>query len=255
MLKYNDFIKNKKVNEANIKSAEKLNKEIIKKAGNEIDSDIKIEEPEDYTIDKIVAISTDKPDMDGKVDLTSEGYFDNDGEQYHNTPYSYVYCCVNAPNLDELDTIVDGMEQITLEEFLQYVPKKQFLTDFHNLYKTINDVKKDYGIGFYKYKDENIDAVIFLHSAIEYIYKKDGTYNESYMDATPLTTDLNLKNVAKGDTLYITAVLTPKTTSALYKPGRLGVLKVRVLDLYYDLNKLKFNTQYKKSQKPVKTKK
>lgn len=149
MLKYNDFIKNKQTIKTENKSAEKLNKEIIKKAGDEINSDIKIEDTKDYTIDKIVAISTEKPNMDGKVDLTSE----------------------------------------------------------------------------------------------------------SYMDATPLTTDLNLKNVAKGDTLYITAVLTPKTTSAMYKPGRLGVLKVRVLDLYYDLNKLKFNTQYNKSEKPVKTKK
>jgi hypothetical protein len=113
---------------------------------------------------------------------------------------------------------------------------------------------------FNKTKIDSDDYEIAKIVAISTVMPDDMTNkidltNENYIDATPLTTDLSLKSVAKGDTLYITAVLYPKTTAAYYKPGKLGVLKVRVMDLYYDLNQLKYNTQYKNSTKPSKTKK
>jgi hypothetical protein len=58
--------------------------------------------------------------------------------------------------------------------------------------------------------------------------------------ALPLMTDLTVKNVKRGDVLWITATLRPKNASTAYAPGQLGVLKVRVVDLFYSLSALKY---------------
>jgi len=54
-----------------------------------------------------------------------------------------------------------------------------------------------------------------------------------------LSTDLDAKDVKRGDTLWLTAILAPRNKSVAYSPGTMGVLKVRVVDIYYGLSKLK----------------
>ena len=56
---------------------------------------------------------------------------------------------------------------------------------------------------------------------------------------TVLSTDISAKDVKRGDTLWLTAILAPKNKSVAYSPGTMGVLKVRVTDIYYGLSKLK----------------
>ena len=63
---------------------------------------------------------------------------------------------------------------------------------------------------------------------------------EAKSSSTPLMTDDVVKDVKRGDYLYITALLKPKNKSAAYNPGQIGVLKVKVVDLYYNLSALKY---------------
>ena len=66
---------------------------------------------------------------------------------------------------------------------------------------------------------------------------------ESYLyearGGVKLSTDLDAKDVKRGDTLWLTALLAPRNKSVAYSPGTMGVLKVRVIDIYYGLSKLK----------------
>ncbi len=67
----------------------------------------------------------------------------------------------------------------------------------------------------------------------------DKSLEEGKSSSTPLMTDTVVKDVKRGDILYITALLKPKNTTASYNPGQIGVLKVRIVDLYYNLSSLK----------------
>jgi len=50
-----------------------------------------------------------------------------------------------------------------------------------------------------------------------------------------LNTDISLKQVKRGDTIFLT-VLLQKPGSAVFTAQTMGVLKVRVSDIYYGLN-------------------
>jgi len=52
-----------------------------------------------------------------------------------------------------------------------------------------------------------------------------------------LNTDLSLKQVKRGDTLWITALL-QKPSSSVFNSQTIGLLKVRVSDIFYGLSKL-----------------
>jgi hypothetical protein len=51
-----------------------------------------------------------------------------------------------------------------------------------------------------------------------------------------LNTDLSLKQVKRGDTIWITALLQKPSSSAVYNTQTIGVLKCRISDIYYGLN-------------------
>jgi len=53
-----------------------------------------------------------------------------------------------------------------------------------------------------------------------------------------LNTDINLKQVKRGDTIWLTVLLQRPSNTAVYNTQTYGVLKVRVVDIYYGLNKL-----------------
>ena len=52
-----------------------------------------------------------------------------------------------------------------------------------------------------------------------------------------LSTDLSLKEVKRGMEIWITALL-KKPSSSVYNTQSIGVLKVRIIDIYYGLSKL-----------------
>jgi len=90
----------------------------------------------------------------------------------------YQYCCVNAPDIDELNYIIDNNRDITYNTLRKNVDTESF-----------NDVKKslgynrqlfldcgitlqnDYTVSFHKSKLPDGRKVYYIcHSAIEYIF-------------------------------------------------------------------------------------
>lgn len=53
-----------------------------------------------------------------------------------------------------------------------------------------------------------------------------------------LNTDLSLKQVKRGDTIWLTALLQKPSSSTVYNSQTMSVIKARIVDIYYGLNKL-----------------
>ena len=53
-----------------------------------------------------------------------------------------------------------------------------------------------------------------------------------------LNTDLSLKQVKRGDTIWLTALLQKPSSSNVYNSQTMSVIKARISDIYYGLNKL-----------------
>jgi hypothetical protein len=52
-----------------------------------------------------------------------------------------------------------------------------------------------------------------------------------------INTDLSLKQVKRGQEIWITALL-QKPTSSVFNTQSIGLLKVRIIDIFYGLSKL-----------------
>jgi hypothetical protein len=63
-----------------------------------------------------------------------------------------------------------------------------------------------------------------------------------------LSTDLSVKEIKRGDIIWLTALLKKPHTTTAYNQTTMGVIKARILDYYYGLNKLKYikNEEIKK---------
>lgn len=57
--------------------------------------------------------------------------------------------------------------------------------------------------------------------------------------ASLLSTDLSFRTVGRNDILYITVMLKPRNSSKNIKGGEIGVVRVKVTDTFYGLDKLK----------------
>lgn len=55
-----------------------------------------------------------------------------------------------------------------------------------------------------------------------------------------LSTDLSVKSVKRGDTIWLTAMLKRPHATTPFNQTTMGVIKARVVDYYYGLNKLKY---------------
>lgn len=53
-----------------------------------------------------------------------------------------------------------------------------------------------------------------------------------------LNTDISLKQVKRGQEIWITCLLQRPSSSAVYNSQTLGLLRVRITDIYYGLSKL-----------------
>jgi len=53
-----------------------------------------------------------------------------------------------------------------------------------------------------------------------------------------LNTDISLKQVKRGQEIWITCLLQRPSSSAVYNSQTLGLLRVRIIDIYYGLSKL-----------------
>lgn len=76
-----------------------------------------------------------------------------------------------------------------------------------------------------------IDKVIDVFSDVEELVEGYGNNIE--------TTNLINRTVGKSDILWITCLLKPRNKSTAYPMGEMGVIKVKVMETFYGLNKLK----------------
>jgi hypothetical protein len=83
-----------------------------------------------------------------------------------------------------------------------------------------------------------VEKILDIRVQGEDVPEEGDTTNEAGQ-SFPLTTDLSVRDVSRGDVLWITALLKPKHGSTAYAPGQMGVLKVRVMDVFKGLSALK----------------
>ncbi len=77
-----------------------------------------------------------------------------------------------------------------------------------------------------------IDSIVDIISDVDEIKKFENAGNLK-------TTDLTYKSVDRNDIIWITCMLKPRNKSAAYPLGEMGVIKCKILDTFYGLNKLK----------------
>jgi hypothetical protein len=89
--------------------------------------------------------------------------------------FSFYSDCVNYPDLEDLNEIVDNQKEITLGTFSKHVDKNQFKDLKSNLgYNKGFKIDNDWSVTFHKSKDKDNNLVYFMcHSAIEYVFKKE----------------------------------------------------------------------------------
>lgn len=61
-----------------------------------------------------------------------------------------------------------------------------------------------------------------------------------------LSTDLTVKEVHRGDIIWLTALLKKPNTTTPYNQTTMGVIKARIVDYYYGLNRLKYVNNHEK---------
>lgn len=59
------------------------------------------------------------------------------------------------------------------------------------------------------------------------------------MESKIKSTSFNYKDYKRNDIVWITVMLKPRNNSTAYKLGEMGVLRCKILQTYYGLNKLK----------------
>ncbi|CAG7581570.1 MAG: hypothetical protein SLAVMIC_00907 [uncultured marine phage] len=68
--------------------------------------------------------------------------------------------------------------------------------------------------------------------------KEFGNSVEENLNAIGVHSDLTVRQAKRGDIIWITALLRKKGTSSFTSPAVQGVLKVRIVDIYYGLQYL-----------------
>lgn len=116
---------------------------------------------------------------------------------------------------------------IALKENLisgQKLYEKKELNDFEKIKK--EEEKELVEIDPEEYE---IDSIIDIFTDMEEVKESVGT---------GLSTDMQPKTIERGDTIYLTALLKPRNKSIAYAHGEMGVIKVKVQQTWYGLNKL-----------------
>jgi len=79
-----------------------------------------------------------------------------------------------------------------------------------------------------------IDQIVDIITDVEEIKKLEEASGNNLQ-----TTNLTYKSVDRNDVIWITCMLKPRNSSTAYPMGELGVIKCKVLETFYGLNKLK----------------
>lgn len=79
-----------------------------------------------------------------------------------------------------------------------------------------------------------IDQIVDIITDVEEIKKLEEASGNNLQ-----TTNLTYKSVDRNDIIWITCMLKPRNSSTAYPMGEMGVIKCKVLETFYGLNKLK----------------
>jgi len=72
------------------------------------------------------------------------------------------------------------------------------------------------------------------------IDKIENQLSEAVPGAPVFNTDLQLKKIKRGDIIWVTALLERPNATTSWNSQTMGVIKCRVVDYFYGLNKLKY---------------
>jgi hypothetical protein len=120
----------------------------------------------------------------GKVDLFEELSRQKHLMGIEDYPYQFVYSCVYADDVDELNFIVDNMDECPMKELLTNVGFENINDNLLNgvRYTSKRQLLNDWSINSFKYKGNYynettgettfLDLYVFANSSIEYIFKK-----------------------------------------------------------------------------------
>ena len=124
--------------------------------------------------------------------------------------YSYRGC-----NFQEQDS------EIELDRFLNEIEIEEDVEESKKNIKVYEEIPDDL----------YIDKVVDVFSDVEELIEGYGSNIE--------TTNLINRTVGRNDILWITCLLKPRNKSTAYPMGEMGVVKVKVMETFYGLNKLK----------------
>lgn len=98
----------------------------------------------------------------------------------------YVYNCINPPDLDELEHILDTAEEITREEFVSRVSQDDLKELEENLgYSEEFPMEKDPYVSYWRAWYCGQEILYFRHSCIEYVFKEFEPPVSSTVNYTP----------------------------------------------------------------------
>jgi hypothetical protein len=90
--------------------------------------------------------------------------------------YCYAYNCVSPISSDELDYIIDNMREIKANTFLNKISLDEINNSLmYGMSYNKQSILKDWSIGFYSIRRNNINAYILRNSCIEYVFKCNKT--------------------------------------------------------------------------------
>lgn len=136
--------------------------------------------------------------------------------------YSFHGTSINEEDSDiVLDKFLNEIEDEDIDESKKEINKECETNTDINKIEVYEDIPED------MYIDKIID-----------VFDNVDDLKESYGNQIDTTNMIN-RQVGRNDILWITCLLKPRNKSVAYPMGEMGVVKVKVLETFYGLNKLK----------------
>lgn len=140
-------------------------------------------------------------------------------------------------NTDSQNKITTDFEKFKEKEQKKFDKKKEF----DPLSDDITAIRKLDNGNYEKIKEPvKIVQVTGIITDDKEINKIENQLSETVPGAPVFNTDLRLKKIKRGDIIWVTALLEREYATTSYNAQTMGVIKCRVVDYYYGLNKLKY---------------
>lgn len=146
------------------------------------------------------------------------GYLFNYGNEIHSRN---IVSYLNENNIFTKENFIQLKESLISQKNIY---EKKETSDFDKLKE--EEEKELEEIDSEEYE---VDKIVDIFTDMEEVKESVGT---------GLSSDMQPKTIERGDTIYLTALLKPRNKSIAYAHGEMGVIKVKVQQTWYGLNKL-----------------